>query len=90
MSSKQGMGRGRTEHSSSDTKGFEQALGELEKLVDQLEQGEMSLEDSLAAFELGVTLTRRCQRALDAAEQKVRILTEASEDAEPQPFVTDD
>jgi exodeoxyribonuclease VII small subunit len=69
-----------------DPRQFEQSMQELEALVDKLEQGELSLEASLAAFERGIALTRTCQQALDAAEQRVRILTERSETAEPEPF----
>lgn len=53
---------------------FETAMGDLEALVDRLEQGDLPLEESLAAFERGVLLTRRCQTALREAEQKVEIL----------------
>lgn len=53
---------------------FEESLTELEQLVSRLEQGEISLEESLAAFERGVVLTRTCQKALQEAEQKVQIL----------------
>ncbi|EXJ13402.1 exodeoxyribonuclease VII small subunit [Imhoffiella purpurea] len=67
---------------------FEQALAELEGLVDALERGEMSLEESLTAFERGIGLHRLCQQSLDAAEQRVRILTDARPDAEPEPFDT--
>jgi exodeoxyribonuclease VII small subunit len=56
---------------------FEQALTELESIVDSLEKGDMSLEESLTVFERGIGLTRTCQQALDAAEQRVRILTDA-------------
>jgi len=52
---------------------FETAMRELEELVERLEQGDLSLEESLAAFERGVTLTRTCQSALKEAEQKVEI-----------------
>ena len=55
---------------------FEEALQELETLVEELEEGELPLEESLRRFERGVVLTRICQQALTAAEQKVRILTE--------------
>lgn len=48
----------------------------------------MSLEESLGAFERGVALTRACQKALDAAEQRVRILTESRVEAQPEPFKT--
>ena len=72
------------------SKSFEDSLTELESLVDTLERGELTLEQSLAAFERGIKLTRSCQKALDTAEQKVRILTEASPDAEPETFHTHD
>lgn len=55
---------------------FEAALAELEQLVTRLERGDISLEESLAAFERGVNLTRSCQKALQEAEQKVQILIE--------------
>ncbi|MEJ2059758.1 MAG: exodeoxyribonuclease VII small subunit, partial [Gammaproteobacteria bacterium] len=58
---------------------FEQALQELETLVDRLEKGDLSLEESLQAFERGITLTRTCQSALEDAEQKVRQLTAEGE-----------
>jgi len=53
---------------------FEQALAELEALVTAMESGEMTLEESLQAFEVGVKLTRECQQALQQAEQKVQLL----------------
>ncbi len=65
---------------------FEQALSELESLVETLEQGDLSLEDSLKSFERGVALTRTCQQALKEAEQKIQILTEQQIDAETEPF----
>ena len=65
---------------------FEKALAELEQLVETMEKGELTLEDSLKQFERGVALTRACQKALAEAEQKVRILTAASESAELAEF----
>jgi len=56
------------------TPDFEAALSELEQIVQRLEQGELSLEESLRQFERGVELTRGCQKALRQAEQKIRIL----------------
>ena len=53
---------------------FETAMRDLEALVQRLEQGDLPLEESLAAFERGVALTRSCQTALKEAEQKVEIL----------------
>ncbi|MCP5155192.1 MAG: exodeoxyribonuclease VII small subunit [Ectothiorhodospiraceae bacterium] len=55
---------------------FERSLRELEKLVERLEDGELTLEESLKTYERGVELSRRCQHALEAAEERVRILTE--------------
>jgi exodeoxyribonuclease VII small subunit len=69
--------------------GFEATLADLESLVETLEKGDLSLEDSLAAFERGIRLTRACQKALDEAEQRVRILTEKSQEAAPEPYERD-
>ncbi|MCW8889396.1 MAG: exodeoxyribonuclease VII small subunit [Sedimenticola sp.] len=68
---------------------FEEALNELESLVETLEQGDLSLEESLKSFERGVTLTRTCQVALKEAEQKIQILSDQRVDAEPEPFQRD-
>lgn len=69
-----------------DPKQFEASLQALETIVDQLERGDLTLEASLAAFEQGIRLSRGCQQALETAEQRIRILSEASDDAEPEPF----
>ena len=53
---------------------FEAALKELESLVQTLENGGAALEDSLQAYERGVTLLKHCQETLAQAEQKIRIL----------------
>ena len=53
---------------------YEAAVSELESLVERLEQGDISLEESLKLYERGVLLTRDCQEALQAAEQKVQML----------------
>ena len=66
--------------------GFEEAIKELEGLVERMEQGELTLEDSLKAFERGVELTRQCQQALDEAEQKVDMLTQQDGKLEPEAF----
>ncbi len=55
---------------------FEKALSELEVLVSTMEKGDMSLEESLKAFESGIKLTRDCQTKLSEAEQKVEMLIE--------------
>jgi exodeoxyribonuclease VII small subunit len=64
---------------------FEHSLDELEQLVSRMEGGEMSLDESLSAFERGIGLYRHCQQALDKAELRVRLLLdpEAPDTAEP-------
>jgi exodeoxyribonuclease VII small subunit len=63
-----------TTNQASNAFDFEDSLAELETLVQQMEQGDLTLEDSLAAFERGISLTRGCQTALAQAEQKVNVL----------------
>ncbi|MEQ1531838.1 MAG: exodeoxyribonuclease VII small subunit [Methylococcales bacterium] len=65
---------------------FEDSLSELEQIVSQLEQGDISLEDSLQFFERGVNLTRTCQKALQEANQKVQILLEKNGTQTLEPF----
>lgn len=65
---------------------FEAAMTELEGLVERMETGDLSLEETLKQFERGVTLTRQCQEALKQAEQKVQILSGTGENAEPENF----
>ncbi len=59
----------------SDDLSLEGSLAELEKIVRALEEGDLTLEESLKAFERGVSLVRRCNALLDGAEQKIEILT---------------
>jgi exodeoxyribonuclease VII small subunit len=65
---------------------FEQALAELEALVERLEHGDLPLEEALRTFERGVVLTRHCQACLQTAQQKVEILLKRSGQPELQPF----
>ena len=65
---------------------FEKSLTELEQLIETMEKGELTLEESLQQFERGVILTRACQKALSEAEQKVKILTRDSETGELTDF----
>ena len=69
---------------------FEKAMQELEKLVEQMESGDLSLEDSLQHFENGIRLTRNCQEALKEAEQKVSILMQNSRGSELKDFENKD
>ena len=59
-------------------------------MVERLEGGELSLEESLELYERGMQLGEHCQKALDAAEQKVQILTERGGAARLEAFPTDD
>ncbi|MDO6682840.1 MULTISPECIES: exodeoxyribonuclease VII small subunit [unclassified Oceanobacter] len=68
---------------------FEQSLAELTSLVQRMESGELTLEQSLGAFEQGIRLTRSCQQALAEAEQKVTLLTEQNGQSLAQPMVRD-
>ena len=63
-------------------KTFEASLNELEKIVNQLENGDLSLEDSLRLFEEGVRLSRECQQRLVQAERRIEVLLS---DAEGKP-----
>ncbi|WP_116812228.1 exodeoxyribonuclease VII small subunit [Steroidobacter cummioxidans] len=81
-----------TETAVEPTADFERSLAELEAIVDKLEHGDLSLDDSLRHFERGVQLTRSCQSALKQAEQKVEILlrrSAAEGDFAAAPFDTD-
>ncbi len=59
---------------------FEAAMLELETLVSEMESGDLPLEESLKLFEKGIQLSRRCQDALNNAEQRVKILLDEQED----------
>jgi len=68
-------------------KGFEESLKELEEIVEKLEAGDVSLDESIKLFENGMKLSKSCQKMLDTAEKKVSVLL-ANEDGnlELQPF----
>lgn len=69
---------------------FEASLEELEKIVERMESGDQSLEDSLKDFERGVTLTKACQTMLKNAEQKVEKLVKEHGEVTTEPFADDD
>ena len=69
---------------------FEHSMQALEDLVGRMEAGEMSLEESLAAYERGVGLYRRCQAALEQAELRVRLLSDPATPEDARPFDTGD
>ena len=66
---------------------FEKALAELEGLVEKMEQGELTLEESLKQLERGIALTRVCRAALADAEQKVQLLLTSGDRQELESFV---
>jgi exodeoxyribonuclease VII small subunit len=69
---------------------FEKSLAELQNLVEEMESGELSLDQSLTKFEKGVALTKNCQEALKKAEQKVNILLEKHGETTLEAFLEED
>jgi len=65
---------------------FAKALETLEKTVNEMEQGDLSLEEALKKFEQGVKLTRQCQQSLQEAEQKVQMIIDENPNSQPQEF----
>jgi exodeoxyribonuclease VII small subunit len=66
---------------------FEDSLNKLEKIVSRLEEGNISLEESLKLFEEGIRLSRFCNQKLDEAEKRVEILLKGKGGSlKPQPF----
>ena len=69
---------------------FEQALARLETIVRSLEQGDLSLEESMKRFEEGVKLSKNCMKMLEEAERKVEILmTDKEGNTRTKPFVAE-
>jgi exodeoxyribonuclease VII small subunit len=69
-----------------DLPDFEKSLEELESLVEQLESGDLSLDQSLQQFKRGVELTRHCQGVLEKAQQTVEQLIDPSDESTAVPF----
>lgn len=65
---------------------FEQSLKDLEKIVLELEKGEMSLDDSISSFEKGIALSRECSKKLDEAEKKINVLVSTENGLEEKTF----
>jgi len=68
---------------------FEKTLAELEQLVKKLEEGDLTLDESLSGFKHGIELTRQCQSALDNAQQTVELLTNNQDEDSLKPFEPD-
>lgn len=79
------MPKKQTEAGAATQPDFETAMAELEVLVQRMEGGELSLEDSLKEFERGVKLTRLCQAALKVAEQRVKLLSTDGQESDFAP-----
>ena len=71
-------------------KDFESAIAELEKIVKQLEEGDLPLDTSLSLFERGVTLSKYCHDQLGTAERRIEQLTERGELRDASHLVDDD
>lgn len=69
---------------------LEKSLADLEKLVEELESGDLPLEKAMKKFEEGIKLTRGCQAALQEAEQKVEILLQSAGDEDLEEFEVDE
>ena len=65
-------------------KSFEQSLERLKEIVSKLEEGEMALEDSLELFEEGMKLSRHCSNRLEAAEQRIEVLLNSSDESDEE------
>ncbi len=70
-------------HGQGDGLGFEDLLDELEAIVQRLEGGELSLEESLTAYERGVTVSRQAEAILGAAERRIEVLSETGDSTAP-------
>jgi exodeoxyribonuclease VII small subunit len=68
---------------------FEASLNDLERIVKELEKGDLPLEQSLALFESGMRLSAECKRQLEEAETRVEILMKKGADVVPVPFAPD-
>lgn len=68
---------------------FEESLVELERIVAELEQGDVSLDDALKQFERGINLVRNSQAKLEQAQQKVAILLKPDENAPLSPYAVE-
>jgi exodeoxyribonuclease VII small subunit len=73
-------------HGGTDLKEFEHSLDELERLVARLEDGNLSLEETLSEFERGMRLHGQCQKALDVAQQRIELMLKSSDYQKAVPF----
>lgn len=82
------MAKKKTTTKSSPPPSFEEALAQLQTIVQALESGKLTLQDSLSQYEVGIGLLKQCYDSLDSVEQKIRLLVDVDEEgrARTQPF----
>jgi len=80
------MGKTKKDVAAEELPDFESSLKELEQLVEKIEDGELSLQESLEQFERGVSLSRHCHNMLEKARQTVTVLTDVDNPASERPF----
>lgn len=73
-----------------ETINFEENMEKLEKIVNELEKGELNLDDSVKKFEEGIQLSKECNKILEEAEKKITILLEEAGTTEEKEFKTDE
>lgn len=83
------MATKKSDPAASPVANFERSLDELEQLVQKMEKGDQSLDESLAAYERGVALYRQCQTALEQAELRVKLLSDPDKPENAEDFPAD-
>ena len=69
---------------------FEEQIEQLEKIVGELEKGELSLEDSVVKFEEGIKISKECSKTLEKAEKKITILVDQDGEMKEEKFDTEE
>lgn len=72
------------------SKSFEEQMEQLEKIVGELEKGELSLEDSVSKFEEGIKISKECNKTLEEAEKKITILVNRDGEMKEESFKTEE
>ena len=69
---------------------FEEKIKNLEKIVSELEKGDLGLDDSIQKFEQGITCAKHCNKILEEAEKKITLLVKTEDEISEENFITDD
>ena len=72
------------------SKSFEENMEELEKVVAELEKGDLNLDDSVSRFEQGIKISKECSKILEDAEKKITILVKKDDEMKEEEFQTKD